>query len=110
MDFNKYQIESRKTAIYPNQNTITGILYCALGLGEAGEVQGKVKKILRDDGEVLTEERKMMIVKEMGDVLWYLANLATELKIEFNNVALYNLGKLECRDEEDKLKGDGDDR
>ena len=92
-DFDKYQINARKTADYPKIGS--GIVYPAIGIGgEAGEVLEQIKKVFRDDGGILTEERKQKIIKEMGDELWYLANLATELDVNFSHIAEENLKKL----------------
>jgi hypothetical protein len=64
MDFSDYQKQSRRTAIYPNAGN--DIVYPALGLvSEAGEVAGKVKKILRDEGGVISDERRLQIAAEL---------------------------------------------
>jgi NTP pyrophosphatase (non-canonical NTP hydrolase) len=92
MDLGDYQKESRKTVSYPYVGS--NYIYPALGLaGEAGEMLNQVKKIVRDDGSQLTEERKQLIQSEMGDMLWYLAQLATELEVDLNEVANENLKK-----------------
>ena len=101
MNFNEYQEEAVKTAIYTDP-----IIYPALGLGnEAGEVQGKVKKWLRDD-----TFNKEDIAAEIGDVLWYIAALCRDLEIDMNDVALKNLAKLKRRQERGTIKGSGDTR
>ncbi len=109
MTFAEYQSQAKLTAKYP----VVGksFVYPALGLmGEAGEVAEKVKKIFRDDNQVLTEERKQMLKKELGDVLWYVSQLATELGLDLEEVAKFNLEKLKSRWERDKISGDGDER
>ncbi len=109
MHFSKYQKESRKTALYPDLGE--DFVYPALGVaGEAGEVVEKVKKVLRDDGRKITPERKEAIKKEMGDLLWYLAQLATEFDIDLNDVAEENLKNLLSRKKRGTLRGDGDNR
>jgi NTP pyrophosphatase (non-canonical NTP hydrolase) len=109
MDFNEYQKESRKTAIYPNQGK--NFIYPTLGLaGESGEVADKIKKVIRDKKGKLDKETIEEIEKELGDVLWYLAQLASELGLSFENVAKKNLEKLFSRKERDKIKGSGDNR
>ncbi|MBU1126141.1 MAG: nucleoside triphosphate pyrophosphohydrolase family protein [Patescibacteria group bacterium] len=109
MNFNEYQEKSRKTAVYPDLDN--NVVYPTLGLNdEAGEVAGKVKKMFRDDGGVLTDERREAIIQEVGDVLWYVAQLATELKISLDEVAEKNLAKLYSRLDRDQLHGDGDNR
>ncbi len=109
MTFEEYQRESQKTAKYP----VVGLpfVYPALGLaGETGEVLEKVKKIFRDNNSTITEEQKTEIAKEMGDVLWYLAQLATTLGVSLEDVARMNMEKILSRFERDKLHGDGDNR
>ena len=109
MDFKEYQKKSRKTAIYPQKGK--NFVYPTLGLvGEAGEIAEKIKKAIRDDGGKISNARREEIVKEMGDVLWYLAQLATELGVSFNQVAEENLKKLFSRKKRGKLHGSGDSR
>ena len=109
MDFKNYQTESRKTAIYPNFDA--NFVYPTLGLaGEAGEVAEKIKKILRDKNGIINDANRQEIGKELGDVLWYIAQIATELKLDLNDVAQNNLDKLFSRLERSKLQGNGDNR
>jgi len=108
MDFISYQKAARSTAIYPNQYRI---MYPALGLcGESGEVAEKVKKLFRDSNGVLTTEKRQELKKEIGDVLWYCANLAADLDLELNEIATANIEKLQSRKERGVLKGSGDNR
>lgn len=108
-DFNDYQKKCRKTAIYPKVGK--SFVYPVLGLmGEAGEVSEKVKKLFRDHGGKLTKEYRMEIAKELGDVLWYLAQLSTELGLKFSDVVEMNLEKLASRKTRSTLHGDGDNR
>lgn len=109
MTFKQYQKKSLKTALYPNRGN--NFIYPTLGLtGEAGEVAEKIKKILRDDEGKITKGKRKEILKELGDVLWYLAQLSTELKISLDEVAKTNLEKLFSRKDRSKLKGSGDNR
>jgi len=109
MEFKEYQEKAWSTAIYPNKGK--NIYYPALGLaGETGEVCEKIKKIMRDDNGVVSQEKKELLKKEMGDVIWYLAALSTELGIELDDVAKTNIDKLFSRKERDKLHGSGDNR
>ena len=109
MRFSDYQSRSRETAIYPNAGD--NIVYPALGLcGEAGETAEKVKKAIRDDGGTLTEERREAIAAELGDVLWYVAQLATEAGLELEAIAEANIEKLSSRRRRSVLHGSGDDR
>jgi NTP pyrophosphatase (non-canonical NTP hydrolase) len=78
--------------------------------GEAGEAAEKVKKALRDDGGVLTEERRAALGAELGDVLWYVAQLATEAGLDLDTLAEENLVKLLSRQERNVLQGSGDTR
>jgi NTP pyrophosphatase (non-canonical NTP hydrolase) len=109
MDFNEYQQKSRKTAAYPSIGH--PVIYPTLGLvNEAGEVAGKIKKVFRDkDGEISPETRDALKA-ELGDVLWYIAQVSTELDIPLNDIAEYNIAKLYDRLERGKIKGDGDNR
>lgn len=109
MDFNEYQEKAWETAIYPKKGK--NISYPALGLGgETGEVLEKIKKILRDENEKITEEKKEEIIKEMGDVLWYLAALSKEFNISLSEIAEKNISKLSSRKERGVLHGSGDKR
>ena len=109
MDFKEYQEKSRKTAIYPKIGE--NYVYPALGLGdEAGEVLGNIKKIFRDKNGILDDETREEIKKELGDVLWYLTQLSTELEISLDDVAQANIEKLYSRLERGTLQGNGDNR
>lgn len=106
----EYQIGAGTTAIYPGKGTIVGLMYAALGLGESGEVQGKVKKILRDSDGIVTEEARFKIKAELGDLLWYVASVSSELGVTLGDVAQENLQKLADRKTRGKLQGSGDNR
>ena len=109
MRFSEYQRRSRETAVYPHLGD--NLVYPALGLcGEAGETAEKIKKAIRDDGGVLTEERREALAAELGDVLWYTAQLATEAGLELEAIAAANLEKLASRQQRSVLHGSGDDR
>ena len=109
MDFNDYQTKSRKTAKYPAIGH--AVIYPTLGLtNEAGEVAGKIKKIFRDKGGVIGEAERAALKGELGDVLWYLAQVCTELDLSLDDVARHNLEKLFSRLERGKIGGDGDNR
>lgn len=110
MEMNKYQELARTTAMYPKEN-LMGVYYTVLGLtGEAGEIANKVKKILRDDNGKLSPEKKEQIVDEIGDVMWYIASLASELDVELESIAQLNIDKLFSRLERGKIHGSGDTR
>ena len=108
MELNDYQFVSQKTAIYPEDQ---GVTYCVLGLaGEAGEVADKYKKVIRDNNSKLTPEISSSIAKELGDVLWYVSNLAYELGFSLEEVAQMNIEKLQSRLKRNQLSGSGDER
>jgi NTP pyrophosphatase (non-canonical NTP hydrolase) len=108
IELSDYQQLSRRTAEYPREAWLT---YPALGLaGEAGEVAEHAKKAIRDDGAVVTEERRRAMAKELGDVLWYVSQLASELGLELEEVARANLEKLLSRQRRGVLSGSGDER
>lgn len=109
MELDDYQKQAVSTAIYPDKGN--NITYPILGLtNEAGEVAGKLKKLIRDGGGVLTDEWREKISDELGDVLWYCAALAHELGTNFSTVAIKNLAKLKSRQERGTLSGSGDTR
>ena len=109
MTFEEYQKLSRKTAIYPNKDN--NFIYPTLGLtGEAGEEAEKIKRVLRDNNGVVDDLKRQEIKKELGDVLWYLSQIATELDLSLDDIARFNIGKLSSRQERNKLFGDGDNR
>lgn len=108
MTLNEYQDKAVVTATYPDNMKI---LYPVLGLcGEAGEVAEKVKKIYRDNKGVLSHDKKVEIVKELGDVLWYISAMARDLDVTLSEVALINLLKLDSRRERGVIHGNGDNR
>lgn len=127
----RYQEIATGTAIYPGQGTPLGLAYVALKLnGEAGEFAEHVGKAMRDDGfgqtQVdtdyngqpmsfphdipLTNERRDLIIKEIGDVLWYISAACNELGISLSEAATINLEKLCDRAERNALRGSGDNR
>jgi len=109
LDFNLYQKQTRKTAIYPNLGN--NFVYPTLGLtGEAGEVAEKIKKVLRDKNGFIDKNTRRELKKELGDVLWYLANLATEINLSLEEIATTNLKKLGSRKKRGKIHGSGDNR
>ena len=106
---NGYQAFAWKTAIYPRKGRNT--TYPVLGLcGESGEVAEKVKKAIRDDKGQIMNKRRKEIVKELGDVLWYVSAIASELRMSLDEVAKVNMRKLVSRARRGKLHGSGDNR
>jgi NTP pyrophosphatase (non-canonical NTP hydrolase) len=130
MDFDEYQKVAATTAVYPDRMGPVGLMYSALGTaGEAGEVADKVKKLWRDhlthqqkqkwwkfwsrpktDHPFLTDEQKDAIGDEIGDVLWYLAEDATQIGRSLNDIAERNAAKLRSRMNHGVLGGSGDNR
>lgn len=121
MTFNDYQKKAHTTALYLDKlkknfiltselEKILSISYVGLGLGEVGETQNKIKKILRDSGGVITEEMKNNIEKELGDILWYIAELCTLLDVKLEDVAFDNIKKLFSRKDRGVIVGSGDNR
>lgn len=109
MEMNSYQDAARTTAAYPDVGR--NPIYPTLGLtGEAGEVADKVKKVIRDRGGVFDADTREAIKLELGDVLWYVAQLASELGYDLNEVADANLQKLSSRAARGRIGGSGDQR
>lgn len=108
LTFDEYATKAKSTAVYPK---LSGLNYLALGVaGEAGEVADQVKKMIRDDASTLTGPRQAKLRAELGDVLWYVAMMATELGIPLSDIAQGNLDKLADRKARSKLQGSGDTR
>ena len=108
MTINEYQDKAVDTAIY---GAGYNVIYPTLGLaGEAGEVADKVKKVLRDNVGIFTDEKRLEITKEIGDVLWYVAALSRDLGYTLDEIAQWNLDKLADRKARGVITGDGDNR
>lgn len=106
MNFQEYQMKSRETAVY---NMVT--IYPTLGLcGEVGEFANKIKKIYRDGNGIVSKEMYDSLLSELGDVLWYVANCATDLGMDLNSIAEMNIKKLRDRKENNTIQGNGDKR
>lgn len=109
MNFEEYQNCCKNSALYK----VIGksFVYPALGLGgEAGEVLEKVKKIFRDNSGEVTDQIRVELAKELGDVLWYVATLCTEFGLSLEEVAETNIAKLSSRLDRGKISGSGDNR
>jgi NTP pyrophosphatase (non-canonical NTP hydrolase) len=108
MSFDIYQEKTGETAIYPPEKALE---YLTLGLcSEAGEVAGKLKKIIRDNNGIIDEDAAQKLSLEIGDVLWYVAQLATTLGLQLSEVAEDNLSKLASRKNKGTITGSGDYR
>ena len=109
MNFNEYQKAAISTAIYPRDKY--AIIYPSLGLcGESGEVVEKIKKIIRDKNGEFSLDAMNEIAKELGDVLWYIANIAEDMGFSLDEIARMNIAKITKRQIENKLNGNGDNR
>ena len=109
MDLRTYQKRSRQTALYPQVGS--NPIYPTLGLcGESGEVADKIKKVLRDRGGVFDDQSRDDLRLELGDVLWYVAQLASELGLDLEDIAAANLAKLASRAARNVIGGSGDRR
>jgi len=110
LSFQEYADAAGTTATYPGRGT-GHLTYPVLGLnGEAGEVAEKLKKILRDHGGELNAEHREALIKELGDVLWYVAACCHELDVPMQEVAARNLQKLASRKARGVISGSGDER
>lgn len=108
MEFNEYQELAKTTAIYPSSMKV---VYPTLGLcGETGEVAEKIKKSFRDNIDLTAPLEQAHLMKELGDVLWYIAALCSDLGISLDDVAKMNYEKLTSRKERNVLHGSGDNR
>lgn len=108
MKASDYQKIAVSTAIYPKEYSV---MYLSLGMcGEAGEVAEKVKKIYRDKQGKLSDDDKTALIKELGDVCWYIANIADELGVNLGDVMRANVKKILGRMENNTLHGAGDNR
>ena len=106
MNFKEYQKKAHQTALYPKHYAFP---YLATGLAsEAGEVAGLISKGIRGDNYGTLPNAEL--VKELGDVLWFVAQMATELEVDLEYVAKTNIKKLASRAKRDKIRGSGDNR
>ena len=113
MEFDEYQEKAAKYDLSEATRDLkaVGFIEKILGLtGEAGETADKIKKILRDKDGVVSSEDQKLIVKELGDTLWYIASIARYLGVPLSEVASGNIDKLESRWQRNKLHGEGDER
>ncbi len=110
MTLDEYQKEALVTAVF-HDDEFKDLAHWVFGIsGEAGEISEKIKKIIRDKNGVVSKEDKTELIKEMGDVLWYLAVLAKHLGYDFEEVGQSNIKKLRDRQARGKIHGSGDNR
>ena len=112
MELNEYQKKAAKYDLFEKAGVKeVGFLEKVLGLvGEAGETADKIKKILRDKNGEVSDEDRDLVVKELGDTLWYIAAISRYLGVDLSEVASGNIEKLESRYQRNKLHGEGDKR
>jgi NTP pyrophosphatase (non-canonical NTP hydrolase) len=120
MTFEEYEEAASKTAIYPGRGSEIGLVYVGLKMnGEAGEFAEHLGKAQRDDNFTqvvgdsrvsLTEDRRDLLIKEVGDVLWYLSAAAHDLGTSLSEIAQINIEKLRDRANRNALQGSGDNR
>lgn len=110
MTFDDYQKQALTTAI-TNPDPLMDKTIWAMGIsGEAGEVLEKWKKIVAYKDGVISDDDKAELIKELGDVVWYVAVMAHSLGISFDEVMERNVQKLADRQQRNILKGAGDNR
>lgn len=107
---NWYEGVTTETGLYPEGGTgsLIAINYCMLGLGEAGECQGKLKKVWR--GDKTLDEQRAAIIDELGDTLWYLTRASIELGVGLAGLIEHNAAKVLDRKARGQIRGEGDNR
>ena len=111
LDFDAYQQAAARSRTSAGVSIDHPIVYPTLGLtNEAGEVAGKVQKIFRDHGGVITDADRDALALELGDVLWYLTEIRSRLDIRLEDVAARNIAKIADRMSRGVLGGEGDHR
>lgn len=105
LDFNEYQYQAKKYRTL-SANTV----YSMYGLvGEVGELHSLIAKCIRDNTPSVPELRDP-IIKELGDILWFVSAIADDWGIPLEEIAQGNLTKLAGRKERGTIGGSGDDR
>ncbi len=110
MTLDEYQQLALKTALTHPESLMDKTIWVMGIAGEAGEVVEKWKKIVAYNEGKITDEDKLHLKKEMGDVVWYVAVLANSLGMTFEEVMQHNVDKLRDRMERGVTKGEGDIR
>ncbi len=108
MEMNEYQQAALQTAVYPQEMKI---VYPLIGItGETGEVAEKIKKVIRDNNAVFSDDDRREIAKEIGDILWYISSLSSDIGYSLDEIAAMNIDKITSRNERGKIHGEGDNR
>lgn len=111
MEFDDYQEKTNVTATFTGKQAEHELMYLTLGTcGEVGEIAEKVKKIIRNDDGVISDEKRELLKLEVGDVLWYLAQLSRVLGFSLEGAAQANLVKIMDRRARGVIKSSGDTR
>jgi NTP pyrophosphatase (non-canonical NTP hydrolase) len=111
MEFDEYQEKASVTATFTGKQEEHQLMYLALGIcGESGEIAEKIKKYIRNDNAVMTDETRELLKLEIGDVLWYLSQLSRVLGFSFDEAARANITKIMDRRERGVIKSSGDTR
>ena len=111
MEFDDYQEQAGKTAHFSKPGAHYRLMYLAMGTaGETGEVIEKVKKLIRPAEVSVSEEKRQDLKKEIGDVLWYISQLAKELGLSLDEIATHNIQKLADREQRGVIHSEGDTR
>jgi NTP pyrophosphatase (non-canonical NTP hydrolase) len=111
LTFAAYGARALTTAFYPGGSMLDAVCYLSLKLaGEAGEVAQKIAKAIRDNASIIDETRRLALLDELGDCVWYVNAIASELNSSLTEVAQRNLVKIEDRQARGALGGDGDNR
>jgi len=110
----EYQHRAQQTCVVPADRPlgdVAGTAYPMLGLvEEIGEIAGKLKRVVREGGGIITPEVRADLTREIGDALWYLGRLSGILGISLQVAAEENLKKVEDRFARGVVKGEGDNR
>ena len=111
MDFDRYQRLANRTGNFTGKQAEFSLMYLGLGVtSEAGEIADKIKKVIRNDDGTMSREKREAILFEMGDVLWYLSQLARHFDVPFSKVANMNIKKLADRAKRNVIASNGDTR
>ena len=111
MNFDEYQKLSNRTADFTGRPGDYPLMYSCMGLaGETGELIEKIKKVMRNDNGQISDEKRELIKLEIGDVLWYLSQVARFCDIAFDDAAKANVEKLADRRARGVIRSEGDAR
>lgn len=111
MDFDEYEKLATRTATFGGKQHEHQLMYITLGIaGESGEIAEKIKKIVRNDNGIVSDENRESLKREIGDVLWYLSQLSRVLGFHFSEAAKANIDKLADRAARNVIKSTGDHR